>query len=195
MMAAQTPKSAATRRWPRPLAGVSIAVYSAALLAGCADSPQQMLASARDYLAKDDLQAASIQIRNALQQDGALAEARLLLGQVYLRQGDIPAALKELQRAEELGAPAVRVAPLLAEVLVRGADFDRVIERYAGLRLADAAAQKGIDLALGTAYLAKAQLDLARQHFEAAIAAQPDDQDARLGLARVQFFANDLKGA
>lgn len=195
MMAAQTPKSAATRRWPRPLAGVSIAVCSAALLAACADSPQQMLASARDYLAKDDLQAASIQLRNALQQDGALAEARLLLGQVYLRQGDIPAALKELQRAEELGAPAVRVAPLLAEVLVRSADFDRVIERYAGLRLADTSAQKGIDLALGTAYLAKAQLDLARQHFEAAIAVQPDDQDARLGLARVQFFANDLEGA
>lgn len=165
------------------------------LLAGCSDTPEEMLDSARGYLAKEDLQAAGIQLKNALQQNGSLVEARFLLGEVYLRQNDVPAAIKELQRAEELGFPAERVAPLLADALVRAAEFDRVIDKYAELRLADPAAQARVSTALGTAYLAKAQIDRARQSYDAAMAAVPDDVDARLGMVRARFFANDLDGA
>lgn len=178
-----------------PAAALMTVLLSGVLLAGCSESPDEMLVSARNYLAKDDLQAASIQLKNALQQNGSLAEARFLLGEVYLRQGDVAAALKELQRAEELGVPSERVAPLLAEALVRSAEFDRVIGKYADLRLSDPAGQGRLSAALGTAYLAKARLDLARQAFDAALSAAPDDVDARLGLARVKFFSNDLDGA
>ncbi len=195
MTHAQTHSRASAGGRRRPVAALMMVLLSGALLAGCSDSPEQMLDSAREYLAKDDLQAASIQLKNALQQNGSLAEARFLLGEVYLRQDDVPAAVKELQRAEELGVPSERVAPLLAEALVRSAEFDRVIQKYAELRLADPAAQGRVSAALGTAYLAKAQLDRARQTFESATAAAPDDLDARLGLARVKFFANDLDGA
>lgn len=38
-------------------------------------SPEDMLASAKSYMEKQDLSAASIQLKNALQENGNLAEA------------------------------------------------------------------------------------------------------------------------
>ena len=58
-------------------------------LAGCgADNPEALLASARDYLAKNDPKAAVIQLKNALQKNPEMSEVRLLLGQALLRTGD-----------------------------------------------------------------------------------------------------------
>ncbi len=186
-------RSPAPRR--RPAATLMLALLAGALLGGCGDSPDKLLDSARGYLAKQDLQAASIQLKNALQKDGSLAEARFLLGQVNLELGDVPGAVKELQRAEELGVPAERVAPLLASALVRTAEFDQVIARYGKTRLTDEAAQARLSAALGTAYLAKAQVEQARVAYAAATAAAPDDAGARLGLARAMLFADDIEGA
>ncbi|WP_181358860.1 XrtA/PEP-CTERM system TPR-repeat protein PrsT [Pseudothauera lacus] len=187
------PASAFPRRTPlRPLL---VAALVASLLGGCSDSPEKMLASARGYLASQDLQAASIQLKNALQKDGSLAEARFLLGQVNLQLGDVPGAVKELQRAEELGYPAEQVSPWLVRALVQSAEFDRVIERYASVTLADANAQATVLSGLGQAYLAKASLQPARTAYEGALAADPDNLVARIGLARTKFFAGDLDGA
>jgi Tfp pilus assembly protein PilF len=45
-------------------------------LSGCgSDSPELMLASAKDYMAKDDTKAAVIQLKNVLQHNPNLGEA------------------------------------------------------------------------------------------------------------------------
>ena len=55
------------------------------LMVGCGgDSPEKMLGSAKDYLAKNDPKAAIIQIKNALQKNPDSPEARYLLGKTLL---------------------------------------------------------------------------------------------------------------
>src|SRR6476659_5606115 len=61
--------------------GTAAAIFLASgLLAGCSgNDPEKALASAKDYLKKDDTKSATIQIKNALQIDPDLGEARFLL--------------------------------------------------------------------------------------------------------------------
>src|SRR5438552_16180828 len=81
----------------------ALAVFAAALFSGCSERPESMVASAKDYLAKNDRNAAIIQLRNALQKNPDLAEARFLLGKALLDNAEYAAAEKELRKAGELG--------------------------------------------------------------------------------------------
>ena len=164
-------------------------------LSACGQSPDDMLSSARDYLAKNDINAASIQLKNALQKDGTIAEARYLLGSVYLQQGDVPGAVRELRRASELGYPEVEVLPLLSRAMVLAGDFDRVVSDFSNVTVGDAAAQARILSNVGDAQLARAEVAAARDFYESALAANPDDAGARVGLARSMLFAGDFEGA
>ena len=184
--------SAGRLRIVRPLIAVAVC---AGLLAGCSDSPETMLASAKQYLAKNDLNAASIQLKNVLQKDGSMAEARFLLGTVNLDQDNVAGAVKELRRAAELGYPPVHVAPMLASALVRAGEFGQVIKEFEGTTLEDPAAQARLLAALGDAHLARADVDKARAAYEAAIAADPADTTARVGLGRAKLSRGDLDGA
>ena len=94
-------------------AAVVSMMLAAALLVGCSDKPEKLVASAKQSLAKHDRNAAIIQLKNALQEKPDMAEARLLLGKALLEQGDVAAAEKELRRALELKAPDDQVAPSL----------------------------------------------------------------------------------
>lgn len=166
-----------------------------ALLAGCSDSPETMLASARDYMARNDLSAASIQLKNALQQDGKLAEARYLLGSVNLRQGNVVGAEKELRRAAELGFSGAEVTPLLARTMVQLGEFDRVLSEFEGRQVGERSADARLLAAVGDAHLGKREYDKARTAFDSALALQGTEPAAMLGRARSKFIAGDLDGA
>ena len=112
-----------------PAAGFAI-LSLVGLLAGCGAKPEAMVASARDYLAKNDRPAAIIQLRNALQKNPDLAEARFLLGRALFESDDYATAQKELRRARELGYPADDVIPLLAETMLRSGEFKKVIDEF-----------------------------------------------------------------
>ena len=54
-----------------------VAALAAIAIAGCGgQKPEALLASGKDYLEKNDTKAAIIQLRNALQKDPELAEAK-----------------------------------------------------------------------------------------------------------------------
>ncbi len=170
-------------------------LLSAMLLAGCSDSADDMLGSAKSYLANSDINSASIQLKNALQKDGSLVEARFLLGSVYLEQGDIPGAVRELRRASEMGYPEVSVAPLLSRAMVLSGEFDNVISRFGELRLEDPKAQARVLASVGDAHLAKAEVTEARRYYEDALQQDGSDVMIRVGLARSKLFGGDLEGA
>ncbi|MGL1834742.1 XrtA/PEP-CTERM system TPR-repeat protein PrsT [Rhodocyclaceae bacterium SMB388] len=170
-------------------------LFSAVVLTACADSPEDMLGSAKDFLARNDINAASIQLKNAIQKDGSLVEARFLLGKVYLEQGNIPGALRELRRASDAGYPEVEVVPLLSRAMVLSGDFDGVIAAFSERELGDAAAQARLLANVGDAHLAKANVEEARTFYEAAHQQNPQDVMALVGLARAKLFGGDLDGA
>ncbi|MFP5394265.1 MAG: hypothetical protein ACLGI6_22455, partial [Gammaproteobacteria bacterium] len=77
-----------------------LALCLALLLAACDSSdPHLLVASAQQQRDRGELRAAVIQLKNALQQDGELADARQLLGEVYLDQDDPLSVEQELRRA------------------------------------------------------------------------------------------------
>ncbi len=61
-----------------------------------ADSNQQYLDEAKQYLSEGEVKSAVIQLKNLLKESPTNGDARLLLGETYLKLGKIPHAIKEL---------------------------------------------------------------------------------------------------
>ena len=85
------------------------------ILSGCEQrSEQEHLFAAKQAMQNQQLNTAVIELKNALKLAPENAESRFLLGSIYLKQGNLPAATKELERALEYQYDAEQVIPLLA---------------------------------------------------------------------------------
>jgi cellulose synthase operon protein C len=172
------------------------ALVAAAALAGCSgEKPETLLASAKDYLAKDDSKAAIIQIKNALQRNPDLPEARFLLGQALLATGDAAAAEVELGKALELQYSKDAVFPVLAKALLAQGKFKKVTDEISPASLTSAAAKAEVQTSLAAAYAAQSKPDLSAAALAAALAADPEFGDALLVQARQKAGAGDTDGA
>ena len=60
------------------------------------------LENAKSYLNENKVNESIIELKNAIRADTKNAEARFLLGQIYLSLGDGLGAVKELERAQSL---------------------------------------------------------------------------------------------
>lgn len=161
-----------------------VALVAMTFLAGCGNSPESLLASAKEYRAKKDHKAAVIQLKNALQKSPNLAEARFLLGRTLLDTGDVVSAEKELRRAYELKYPAEEVVPPLARALVAIGEYKKALE-FADTAITAPAAKAELQTALGYAHLGLRNATAARDAFAAALAADSQYLPARLGQARM----------
>ena len=83
----------------------------------------ESLERARQFLENNDLNAASLELKNILREDASHAESRFLLGKISLRLGDTKTAKKELQRAKDAGWDEASVSLLMAETLYRQGSF------------------------------------------------------------------------
>jgi putative PEP-CTERM system TPR-repeat lipoprotein len=164
-------------------------VVLALTLAACGgDSPEKLMASARDYLAKNDDAAAVIQLRNVLQKNAQNGEARLLLGTTLLRQGDPLAAERELRRALEFGQPVAAVAPALARAMLELGRADALVKEFGATKLDAPASAADLRATVGEARLRLGQMAEARSDFEAALALQSGHPAARLGQAILALY-------
>ncbi len=156
----------------------------AATLAACgAQSPERLLASAKEYLAKGDSNAAVIQLKNVLQQNPDQGEARLLLGGALLDKRDFASAEKELRRALELGQSPDVVLPLLGRAMIEQGEFGKLVSEFGQRTLADADAQARFSTLIGDAHLRQGKTAEAGAAYAAALKARPDFGLARLGQA------------
>ncbi|MDR1854025.1 MAG: PEP-CTERM system TPR-repeat protein PrsT [Azoarcus sp.] len=176
-------------------AGRAAIALFATLVVACSNSPEDMIASAKGFIEKRDLNAAAIQLKNALQENNQLAEGRFLLGSVYFRQENFSGASKELRRAFEMGYAKDEVVPLLMQSLLREGEYDRVLRDFADVNLDSAAAKAKVQVTRGDAFLVRRKFDDARRAYTAALAVDPDSNAAGIGLARIKLNRNDTAGA
>ncbi|MEM1434609.1 MAG: XrtA/PEP-CTERM system TPR-repeat protein PrsT [Pseudomonadota bacterium] len=167
----------------------AVAVCAVLLLASGCDSttPEQHLASAEERYVAGEYRSAVIELKNALQKDANLVAARALLGQTYLRQGDFPSALKELERALDLGdtSTSVRVGVQRARLgLGRHAEIIGELADLAGRPVE-------LDLILGDAYLSAGEPDAAERLYERG----RETASGLSGLAAIAWQRGDVTAA
>ncbi len=153
------------------------------LMTACGGSPEKMVASAKDYLARGDNPAAIIQLKNALQEAPDNGEARFLLGKASLDVRDFVAADKELRRALELNQPPEAVLPLLARTMTELGQQEKLVKEFGDRRLTDPQAQATFQGLLGDAYLRRNDRAAAERAFTAALQADSGHAPALLGRA------------
>lgn len=165
------------------------------LLAACGgDSPDSLIASGKEFLAKNDNKAAIIQFKNALQQNPDLGEARFLLGKALLEGGDPRGAEVELRRAAALNYPHDLTIPLLATALLAEGQAKKVVDEFSGTELSGEA-KAALKMSLAQAYQATGNRDAAQAAIAAALAAKPDYVPAQIASARTKAAQEDISGA
>lgn len=170
--------------------------FLSALLAGCGgDSPEKLMASGKDFLTKNDSKAAVIQLKNALQQNPNLGEARFLLGKALLESGDVAGAEVELRKAIELKFATEQTTPLLARALLGAGQAKKVSDEFSKVVMPAGEPTAALKTIVSAAYQAQGNRDAAQANLVAALAAQPDYEPALLASARLKAADKDFTGA
>jgi len=178
----------------RRLQSAVAAATLALALAGCGESPESLLAKAKESIAKEEPRSAEIHLKNLLQKQDT-AEARYLLGTVLVRTNDLRGAEKELRRALEAGYDRSRVAPELASVLLKLGSFEALIQEFSGSLPQEPAAKARVLTSLGRAQLALGKRDAGKVSFEAALAAHAGYAPAQVALLALRAGTGDIAGA
>ena len=182
-------------RAPRAsLAAITLACVVA--LTGCSDpSAADLLASARSHLAKNEVEAARLELKTLLQGHPNTAEARYLLGKLMLDNGDLAGAEAELRRALEGGHAEASVLPLLARSMVGLGKGALLLQQFGQVKLAGAQADAELKTQLATALAGENDLAGARDTINQALQQSPDFGPALLLRARLTAADGNAAGA
>ncbi|MFT5711169.1 MAG: putative PEP-CTERM system TPR-repeat lipoprotein [Halioglobus sp.] len=164
------------------------------ILSACGgDSAEEYIARAKQFIAESNYDAATIELKNALQVDSESGEARWLLGKFYLDSGDILSAEKELERSLALGWSRDEILPALAKVMMARSKFAE-IDKLDGTELQpQAAASVAATKAMAAMALGKNRK--AKKLIEHALSKAPESSDALFAEAKILGSQGDLAGA
>lgn len=177
------------------IALLSVALLTTGGLAACSktQTTESLLSDARQYQSKGDYKSAIIQLKNALQKSPDNAEARYLLGAIYVGIGDMKSAEKELRRALSLGFPADRVLPELGAAMLAEGQFQELIDQTNQPAVEHPSA--AISTLRGNAYLALNKGKEAKSEFELALKNKPGYPAALLGLSKYALIEKNIAAA
>lgn len=165
------------------------------MLSACNDSPEKMLSSAKDFMVKNDSKAAVIQLKNALQANPNLAEARFLLGKALLQGGDAVGAEFELRKARELKQPDDDTVPLLARSMLAQGQFRKLTDEFAKVELTQPLAKADVLTSVAAGWAAQGKAEPFAAALDAALQAQPGFGPALIAQARGKAGRGDFDGA
>ncbi len=171
-------------------------LFAAMLMTACGgESPEKLIGSAKEYLAKNDPKAAAIQIKNALQKNPEIPEGRYLLGKALLESGEPIAAEVELRKALDQKFPEDKVIPLLARAVSAQGQAKKVIDEFSRTELSVAESKADLDTSVAMAHAALGDIKAAEDALGRALQAVPDYAPALTGQARLKATTKDLPGA
>lgn len=165
------------------------------LLVACAGevTGEQYIDRAKEYIEEADYASASIELQNALKLDSSLAEARWLLGGIYLENGNVTAAEHEFQRAQALGWSADDIVPALARTSLAQGRFDDVLalepEGLSRAATASLLSQQAI------AALGEGDPEQVRALLEQAASSDPSSTDVKLARATLLLSEQEYTAA
>lgn len=174
--------------------GLSLmALFSATVLA--AENPAALVSKARASYSSGDYRATVIHLKNALQQSPQAADARLLLGQTYLKLLDAQAAEQEFKKAMQQGASRSEVAPLLAQAYLMQGKSKQVLDEIV-VNKGDTPKQQAEILVLhGDAQLMNRAPAEAEKVYQQALELDPLSEGGLLGSARLALLKGDKEPA
>ena len=161
-----------------------LCLTAALLLVACSKEgdSQKFVASARQAQDQGDLKTAVIELKNALQKNPESAEARALLGKLYIKQGDPASAEKELRKAMQLSKDKNELLPELGQALAGQGQFQKVIDEILAPNAPPLLRARVLALR-GNAYVLLNQNDKARASLLEARTLGPELADVYSGLA------------
>ncbi len=168
-----------------------------AMLTACAAqlSEQDLLAKSLEHEAKGEINAAIIEIKNALQKNPENGESRLHLGELSLRIGDLVSAEKELQRAKNLGIPHSRIQIPLGRALLGQRNFTGVIKEVDPAQAQSTQDRQAGQLMRGEAFLGLKDIAGARNIFRTLLASDRHNTAALTGMAQVELASGNTSRA
>lgn len=156
---------------------------------------QEHIQRAKDFEDKGNLKGSIIELKNAIQKNPDSPQARLLLGQVYLKAGFGAEAEKELSRAEGLGVSRDSIAPLLGEAWLLMGQYKRILDELQPVDTLSPA-NRGRIMALRASALFKlGKLQEACNLFQASHAVFAGNLQAHWGLAQCAIAEHKMAEA
>jgi len=166
---------------------IALAFVTSTTLSGCDRitglTEQEHIQRAKDFEDKGDIKSSILELKNAIQKNPDSPQARLLLGQVYLKAGKGNEAEKELAKARELGVDGELITLSMGEALLLQGEFQRVLDEVTISDSSPASNQASIYRLRGESMLGLGQLDNGCATFEKAIAIDKNHVPAYWGMA------------
>lgn len=157
------------------------------------NSFEAQLERAHQFADESKLKSAVIELKSALSQQGNSAEARWMLGKVYLESGDVLSAKKELQRAAQLGWADDDVIPALAESMLAQGEFTEI--RKLSERELQPISQSRLLAAKALSAASQGERKQANRLIRKALKISPESTHALLAKARILLVEGDLDKA
>ena len=183
-----------TPGWARRL---SLALITLSLFA--CGSPemddQQLVLTAKSYIAGNKIREAALELQNALQENSDNAEARYLLGQINLDVGDAAGAEKEFRRAARAGWKEEQAGTGLARALIRSNAFQRMIDEVEIKDAYPAAARANLYGLRAAAQAGLGQLVPARETLAVGAAIDANAFHVLKTTSQLQLASGDIQGA
>ena len=165
-------------------------------VSACSDneSAQTYIIKAESLIVEQQNSAAIISLKNALKMDVKNAQARFLLGRLYLQAGDAENAIKELERANEFKYDLNKVLPLLARAYMLTEADEDILALTAQEKLLSTANTQY--LAYKTiALLRTGDIKLAKEVVDTALSVSETDGYSMLSNAYIEFSQQKMARA
>lgn len=171
----------------------------ASLTTGCDStanlSAEEHIQRAKGFQSQNNLKTAIIELKNAVAKSPDNAQARLLLGESYVKTGQGESAEKELQRAQALGLSKEIIIPLMGEALIQQRAYQPVLDRINAEPQFSASNRARIDSLRADALLGLGKIDAGCALYSQAHNLDNKNLIAYHGLAACAWVKGDQAGA